>query len=194
MKCSNYFFAMMMAFLVGVLGCEQYEYSSPYPGIIQLNLKAKYTQFDTTVSAFQLNNFSITVTSVKAIRDDGVKANIFEDYKAINRKPAAHNLLGKPAFDSSEVLGQYPLPPGNYVRFEILMEPSPIVALDGYRFISVVEPPELTNLITINKEFTVDEFRTKVITITMDLDSSLQKLAYEYLYNPHLYVSSVQTY
>lgn len=194
MKFSFVYIIIAVVWLVGIWGCDQYEYSSPNPGIVQLNLKAKYTQFDTTVSAFSLNNFTITVTNVKVVRDDGAKANIFEDIKAIRRNPATHNLLGKAAHDSSEVIGQYPLPPGNYVKIEILMQPSSLVSLDGYRFISVVKPQGISDLISIAHPFTVEEFRTKVITITVDLDSTLRKLAYDYEYRPYLYVSSVRTY
>jgi len=177
-----------------MMGCDQYEYTSPNPGIIQLNLKARYTQFDTTSTAFQQNNFSIAVTSVKAVRDDGVRASIYEDIKAIKRNPATHNLLGKSAYDSSEVIGQYPLPPGNYVSLEILIQPSTIVILDGYRFIPVVKEPNARNLISINQRFSIEEYRTTAVTVTVDLDATLQKLAYEYLFSPHFYVSSVRIY
>lgn len=194
MKSFVHNFAVSIIVLVGIVGCDQYEYSSPYPGTVQLNLKAKYTQFDATETAFQTNNFTITITSVKAVRDDGVRANIYQDIKAIGRKPDTHNLLGKSSYDSSEVIGQYPLPPGRYIGLEILMEPSRRVILDGYRFIDVVEPQERQRLVSIKKEFTIEEYRTTVITITIDLDLTLQKLAYEYLYRPYIYVSSVRTY
>lgn len=168
--------------------CEQYEYTSPLPGIVQLNLRAKYTQFDT---AFSLNNFVLRVTEAQAVRSDGARANIFLDPKAIGRPPDVYNMLGKKAYDSTMIIGQYPLPPAQYNRLTLLVEPGPIVLLDGYRAIFVDRPTEYSAFIAMPTNFTIEESKTTIITITVDLDATLQKLAYTFLYQPRFYVSSI---
>lgn len=173
--------------LVGVLivGCDQYEYSSPTPGVIQLNFRAKYSQFEASDSAFRKNNFTVTIADVKAVRDDGARANIYQDVKAIIRKPNAYNLLGQKAYDSMEVFGNYPIPPGTYTRLELLMQPAREVFLDGYRRIRVERPPESPDLIVINTPFRIEEGRTTMVVITADLDILLERLAYTYGYRPY---------
>src|SRR5437773_1183548 len=87
--------------------CEQYEYSSPAPGTVSIRLRSYYTQFDTVFSG---NNFTLKVTEIKAVRSDGILANVYEDPKSIGPTPDIYNTLGRDAYDSAIVIGQYPLP------------------------------------------------------------------------------------
>jgi hypothetical protein len=176
---------LLSLFVCILAGCKQDEYTSPLPGTAELKLRATYS-FDKN---FQQNNFPLRLTSLKAIRSDGIRANIFADSKAIMRQrtPDIYNALGKDASDSSIVMGSYPLPPGDYLGFEMIIEPGDQVVLDGYRYITVDVPNEYKYNKTVsvtNKPFSIAESKLTSIVVTANLDSILRKLAYTFEYHP----------
>lgn len=185
-------FALLLA-LILIPGCNnnEDEYRSPAPGIAQVNLHAKYNNFDTV---FATNNFAIKVTQVKAVRSDGIRANIFGDKKATGRLLDVYNALSEAAYDSSLIIGEYPLPPGTYTGLELLIEPDQGVILDGYRYINVVRPIPYSATVNVSTTFRIDENRTTLIVLSVDLDSTLVRRAYDFEYRPYYYVSSVITY
>jgi hypothetical protein len=183
------FFIPLVLFLFS--SCEQYEYTNPNPGLVQINLRSVYTQFDTV---FALNNFTIKVTQIQAKRKDGSRANIYLEPKAIDKQPTVYNVLGKKAYDSTEVIGQYPLPPGEYTSLTFLIEPGLTVILDGYRRIRVDKPLDYSAFVEIEKAFVVEESRTTQLTLAADLDRTLRRLAYTFEYNPSYSISSTRVY
>ena len=189
-------FIIISSLILLLNGCSQYEYSSPTPGVLAIKLRAYYTQFDTV---FQDNNFSIKVSEIKAYRSDGVYANVLSDVKAI--PPASggnpvdvYNVLGRDAYDSVLVLGQYFLPPGDYAKIQFRIKPGPACILDAYRVITVEEEPS-DNIIEIVRPFHIEEAKTTSMVVTIDLDQALKRLAYTLLYQPQYYfVSSELVY
>lgn len=178
--------------LVSFNSCQQYEYVSPAPGTLRLKLHSSYTQFDTL---FSLNNFTLKVTTVQAIRSDGIRANVFQDVKAVGPTADVYNVMGRPAFDSSLVIGEFPLPPADYIGMQLQIEPGPQVVLDGYRFINVDRLADslYTATILVSRPFSIEEARVTDIVLTVDIDATLRKLAYTFLYQPVYYISSVTT-
>ncbi len=171
--------------------CQQYDYSSPTPGTIELKLRAYYNSFDTS---FALNNFTLKVTSVYTVRSDGAVGNIYQDVKSIGGSANLYNALGHDAYDSLIVLGRYPLPPADYTTLGLSIEPGPDVLLDGYRDIIVQRlPAELyTASVVIPKHFSIQEAKTTTIVLMVNLDRTLRRLAYTFEYDPFYYtISSV---
>ena len=173
--------------------CQQYEYVSMLPGTVTIRLRSYYTQFDTS---FSDNNFTIKVTGISAIRSDGILANIYEDVKSIGPTPDIYNLLGRDAYDSTIVIGQYPLPPADYIGLILLIEPGPQVILDGYRNIPVDKQPVplYTATVPVMQPFRVVEARETRLILTADLDVTLTKQAYTFLYVPSYFISSQSIY
>ena len=169
--------------------CQQYEYASPAPGTVSLRLRSYYTQFDTL---FSDNNFTLKVTEIKAVRSDGILANVYEDVKSIGPTPDIYNVLGRDAYDSVLVIGEYPLPPGDYRGLILKVEPGPRVILDGYRSIPVEKLPSplYSATVIINQGYRIEEARVTSLVITVDLDVTLSKLAYSFQYVPRYFISS----
>ncbi len=172
------------------LSCSQYDYTSPLPGVVSVRL---HTISDTSRIAFSpLNNFVLKVTQIQAYRSDGAYAVIYADLKAIGRTTGVYNTLDVTARDSSMVLGETYLPPGDYTSILMLIEPGTAVVLDGYRNITVVRPPTLTSELSFRRPFKIIEGQRTNIVLTIDLDQSLTKLADQFLFNPVYYISSIQ--
>ncbi len=187
--------------LIGILSilvlfinsCEQYEYTSPSPGIIEIRLKTKSENIDFS----GLNNFVMSVSEVKAVRTDDAKLNVYQDLRAIRRENSTYNILQPAARDSNLVIGQAYAPPGDFAGINILMKPQGNLVLDGYRNISVVKPPENPTLdvtLQFRKPYSILANRTTVVTLTIDVDSSLVRGAEEYFFYPYYYISSINIY
>ncbi len=182
---------ILVALAIG--SCSRYDYSSPTPGTISLKLRAYYTKFDTT---FSDNNFAVKVSSIKAIRADGIKADVYQDVKSIGTSPTIYNVLGRDAYDSTLVIGEFPLPPDNYKGLELTINPGSEVVLNGYRSIGVDAASAEGNpfFVSLATSFTIEEARTTSIVLTANLDAILKPLAYTFLYDPtnnHYFISSV---
>lgn len=182
--------ALTLLILVFHFGCTQYDYSSPLPGIIDIRL---HTISDTTQIDFSpLNNFVLRLTQVTAIRSDNARAEVFADLKAIGRTEESYNTLDSRAKDSTLVIGQGYLPPGDYVGIQMLIQPGGTVILDGYRDILVQRPDHFEPTLFFQKPFHINDSRTTHVVLTINLDSSLVKRADDYLFEPLYYISSIQ--
>ena len=174
------------------LSCSQYDYSSPLPGIVEVRLKtiSKNIPFD------PLNNFVINVSRVVAVREDGAKADIYEDLKAIQRNKDGnnYNTLDFRARDSALIIGQTYLPPGKYVGINMVIKASTSVVQDGYRIIFVEIPDEFQTGITLNfrSNYEIRELVTTKIKLAIDLDSTLVKRANSYRLSPYYYISAIE--
>ena len=173
----------------------QYDYSSPLPGLIDIRL---HTISDSSRIAFGPQNiFVLKITEVNAQRSDLALARVYGDIKAIKRLTGIYNTLDARAEDSSLVIGQADLPPGDYIGILMIIAPGSTAILDGYRSITVETPPEFDPTLSFQRPFKISEQRTTRIVLTINLDSSLVKEAVGYppdtfLFTPSYYISSVQ--
>ena len=172
------------------LSCSQYDYSSPLPGLIDIRLR---TISDTSKIAFSpLNNFVLKVVEVQTQRSDFAYARIFADLKALDRTTGIYNTLDVRARDSSLVIGQAYLPPGDYISVLLLIEPGAFVVLDGYRNIRVNTLRNFSSVLNFRQSFHINEGRTTRIVLTIDLSKSLVPQTDSYLFKPLYYISSIQ--
>lgn len=168
----------------------QYDYSSPLPGLIDIRL---HTVSDSSRIPFSiLNNFVLKITQVNALRTDRAQAPVFGDIRALKRTTGIYNALDAHAEDSSLVVGQADIPPGDYLGVLMLIEPGPSVILDGYRVIRVNPLPNFDPTLAFLRPFKIFEQRTTRIVLTIDLDSSLVKQSDSFLFNPYYYISSIE--
>ncbi len=166
----------------------QFDYHSPNPGIIQIKLKTISNNIEFT----ELNNFVIKITGIEAVITKDKRVAIFNDLKAIESKTLLVNTLDFRARDSSLIIGETYVPPGDYMGVNMLIEPSSEVILDGYRIIKVNKPDNFNSLLTFKENYHVDESRTTTITLTIDLDKTLIKGAFAYTFDPVYYISSIK--
>lgn len=193
MNGKRYFHFIAISLSLGVfaflnLSCSQYDYSSPLPGTIEIRLKTVSNNIE-----FQpLNNFTIKVTSVEALRANATRVVIYEDVKAINRTANIYNTLDFRARDSTLVIGQGFAPPDNYIGVLMTVEPGKQVVLNGYRTIEVSKDETFDPLLVFAAPFTVRESQSTKITLTLNLDSTLVKGTVQYYFRPNYYISSIQ--
>ncbi len=175
-------------------GCEQYEYVSPSPGIIEVRFKTISTGASTGITFNALNNFSLTIPdgsyTLVAIRNDGTLLPIFGDIRSIRRNATSFNTVQPATRDSALVIGQAYAPPGNYSGVYLQINPGDNVILDGYRTISVADISDGTGDTYLYKAYTVVENKKTIVTVTLDLDNTLIKGAESYYYSPSFYLSS----
>jgi hypothetical protein len=173
----------------------QYDYASPLPGLLDIRL---HTISDTSRISFgPQNNFVLKITQVNAVRSDQAQAAIFADIKAIKRTTGIYNTVDAHAEDSSLIIGQADLPPGNYLGILMLITPGGTCILDGYRNIQVILDTGFDPTLSFKRSFTISEQRTTRVVLTINLDSSLVKEAVgrppdTFLFKPYYYISSVQ--
>jgi hypothetical protein len=178
------------------MSCSQYDYSSPLPGIVEVRL---HTIVDTTKISFSpLNNFTLNIAQMWAFRSDGARAEIVADLKALTQTQSggsstrSFNTLDYRAADSSLIMGETYLPPGNYTAvFVQKAQPGKYVVLDGYRDIPIVNDSIEQDLL-FRRPFTITEGHHTKIVLTINLDSSLVRLADQFYFNPLYYISSIQ--
>ncbi|TAK56192.1 MAG: hypothetical protein EPO24_11445 [Bacteroidetes bacterium] len=194
MKRPHTFFPIVMGLISIALffnsGCEQYDYASPGAGILEVRLRT----VSTNIEFRELNNFVLTLTELIAYRNDGARMPVYQDVKAIDRKTASYNTLQPKARDSSLVIGQAYVPPGDFVSINMLMTPGINVILDGYRFVPVITSETASDVLVFEKPFKTESYKTTVVTLTIDLDCSLVKGVDWYYFYPCYYISSIQTY
>jgi hypothetical protein len=184
------FMALSIALLAINLSCSQYDYSSPLPGVVSLRL---HSIIDTAQMSFSpLDNFVIKVAQIIVRRSDGAYAVVNADLNALKRTTSVYNTLDSRARDSSLVVGEAYLPPGDYVGVLMTIDPGALVVLDGYRNIPVEKDAGVSSDIIFTREFHVTEGQKTEIILTLDLSKSLFKLVKSYLYNPVYSISSIQ--
>jgi len=179
------------------LSCSQYDYTSPLPGIIEVRL---HTIVDTNKISFSpLNNFTLYVSQMWAFRVDGGRGEIVADLKALTQSQNSSqsptrpfNTLDYRAADSSLIMGETYLPPGNYKAILIQKaEPGKYVVLDGYRNIRI-ENDSIQQDLFFQRPFSISEGHHTKIVLTINLDSSLVRRADSFIFNPLYYISSIK--
>lgn len=168
----------------------QYDYSSPQPGLIQIRLKT----ISMNIPFTELNNFTIEYSLVEAVRDDGSRASIYEDPRAIDTKALGINMLDFRARDSVLILGESYLPPGDYSGIKFTITPNRYLTLKGYQRIGVVPlgfGDKREKLVYLPKAFKINEYHLTTATVEMNLDSVFVKGAFDYSFTPDYTVSSI---
>jgi hypothetical protein len=180
-------FGVLAVLLILISPSCQYDYSSPHPGIIQVRLKT----ISNSIPFTELNNFTIEFSQIEAVRDDGSRASIYEDLRAIDAKPLGINALDFRARDSVMIIGETYVPPGNYSGIKMTIRPGKEVTLRGYQKIDVIKPEGFNSLLIVNRSYSVDEYHQTIITLEIDLDQTLVKGAFDYTFEPHYKISSI---
>lgn len=179
----------LFVLILANIGC-QYEYSSPLPGVIEIRLR---TISDTTQIDFSpLNSFTLTISQLQAVRSNLSSVLMYSDIKAFDIKPNIVNTLDPRARDSTLVIGQTYGPPDSYVGVTMIVEPAEEVILRGYQVIPVIKPEGFNALLLFPKMYLLGEGQRTIITLTIDLDKSLQKGAFAYFFVPYYEISSIQ--
>ncbi len=163
----------------------QYDYSSPLPGILEVRLKS----ISNNITFDPLNNYVIKVSNVEAIRNDGVRTVIFEDLRATQRTTNVYNTLDVRARDGNLVMGQTYVSPGSYSGLTISIEGADAVIRDGYRIIPVEYPEGNAGTLISASPYEVRESATTLITVVVNLDSTLLQRANTYRFRPFFYIS-----
>jgi hypothetical protein len=187
------------------LSCEQYDYSSPAPGILEFRLHAANNR---TLLRFDPgNNFVLTLRNLEVVESLPVKIPVYEDLVAIRRNQDGDffNCLNPLARDSSFILGRAYSPPTTYTGVNLTVEVAKlIVIMDVYTgFPNIIEVRQdlLTQSVQQLPAFgqpalniSVESNHRTVVTVTFDLDSSLVRRTEWFQYRPYFYVSSVNVY
>lgn len=207
-------FFLMVIFSVLLLSCQQYEYVSPLPGILEIRLRASIK--DSTLQRFlpytgngNFSFFPIILKSLKVLRPDGSEQSIFSDLDAIRRNPDGDlfNCLDARAQDSSLVLGIAYFPPSEISRLLLTVGPPPqmqvvvnyqsgFTSLFDVRMPSII-PQELQQITSFNQEplnVRVEEGRTTRVNVVIDIDQTLQRRTEWFEYHPTFYISSIQQF
>jgi hypothetical protein len=194
-KKSGVFSLLVFSFLL--FGCEE-NVRSPQPGILEIRVKAKTTLYQSTHPIFR-NGFSVVLNNVSAIRNDNAILQIYSDIRSTKRYPSLIDLLDTLALDSSLILGQTYTPPGDYQRVNVNLAPIGFSFFNGYQnqFISVIDVRESgQEVLYLQQNFTVKEMKKTMVTITVDIDSSLVRSVVDgmdvFLFQPNFWISSVK--
>lgn len=192
-----------LALLFLVVSCEQFEYSSPLPGVLEIRLGVANNR-QTLIPFGPQSRFGLTLRSLEAKRPGGTRLPIFSDLHAIRRNPDGDyfNCLDTLARDSASVLGQVYAPPGTFTALEFTVSPDPIVfILYGFysNIIGVVVRPQFQDLQRLpapgdQLNIRIEESRLTRVTVTLDLDSSLVQRTETFEYVPRFHVSSVEIF
>ncbi len=211
-----------VVFSVLSLSCKQFEYVSPLPGVLEVRLRAMAR--DTTLQRFipfaeadslgyVKNAFLLLLKSLKVLRTDGSEQAIFSDLDAIRRNPDGDlfNCLDMKARDSLLVLGKSYFPPSTISTILLSISPQPLSPNDPVQIrvtgqystnlLSVrmpdVIPPELQQISTFGSgslDIKVEEGKLTIVTVTIDLDATLQIRTEWFEYHPTFYVTSIQQF
>ncbi len=183
------------------LRCTPYDYVSPSPGIITVNLKtiSHNIPFE---SPIHLNGYSLSFpfvespqAALEAVESNGYLVPIYSDLQSFEREPISYNVLDPRAQDSDLVLGQGYAPIGNYEGINLNVIPGTVVILNAnspdIQSVPVNVPANVSSLLSFKKSFQVQESKSTTITLTLDLDSSLVKGYSNYYFRPKYYISSI---
>jgi len=200
---------LLLVSLAGLanLSCEQYEYVSSYPGILEVRLKAANSRAGSLLPFDPANAFVMTLRSLEVVERPPVSLPIYSDLNAIRRNPDGDffNCLHPLARDSAFILGRVYSPPLTYTQLLFTVQVSP--------FVSVRNPfTGFPNLIEVRQDFQTEAFqqlpaagqqpfairvetdRRTVVTVTFDLDSSLVRRTEWFQYRPYFYISSIEIF
>jgi hypothetical protein len=171
----------------------QYDYRSPLPGAIEVRLRT----ISANIAPTRFTNFIVKIDKIQAIRSDGGKQKIYEDAKIIESSSQNTlllvNTLDSLASTGNIVIGQAYAPPGDYIGFDFQIEPGSNVILgsnaEEQQPISVIRPSSYQSVFHQDISFQVRESQTIKIILTLDLDRSLIKGAYNYSFEPKYSIS-----
>ncbi len=205
-------FSTALVLFLTTLSCEQFEHSSPLPGILEVRLSVVNNRQNllpftgvNPLAPRDSNHFFLRLKSLEATQAGGIKLPIFSDLDAIRRNPDGDefNCLDVRGRDSLLILGQRHAPPETFTGLELTISPDPIVFISqGFfgSFIPVMEIPPAQALQRLpgdpGQQLNIDiqESRLTVVTVTLNLDSALIQRTETFGYRAHFSVSSVQTF
>jgi hypothetical protein len=191
--------------IVSSLSCEQYEYLSPSPGILEVRLGVANNRVNSFLPFGSNNTFIANFDDLEALQPGNVKLPIFADLSAIRRHPDGDffNCLDPAARDSLIILGRVYAPPATFSGLRFTMSVFPFVQITYPYAVSeiIVEIPTLTQALqTVPRpghppvNIKVESNSLTRVTVTFDLDSSLVRKFETFEFRPYFYVSSVQTF
>ena len=183
------------------LSCKQYEYASPSPGIVEVRLRAKNNRTDIIPFAGGDSSYLQLILSSMNFLQGEARLPVYADLHAIRRPPNGdnYNALNLLARDSNMIIGQAYAPPGTYSGLEFTMDWGPSIFLVTGYYVSSIgvrdpnPPPPTYNRIE-PLSIQVNEARLTRVTLTVDLDVSLQRIEEWFELHPRYYVSSVQNF
>jgi hypothetical protein len=186
------------------MSCSQYEYASPLPGTLEVRLGVKNSRAD-LIPFSATNRFNVVVRSFFVEREDGAFLELLSDLQAIRRKTDGDSLncLSLAARDSQLVVGITYAPPGRYVGIAEGIK-SGSVSHDPFVFLLSGIVPTIIEVRNRSTDapftpsqpipsVTVNEGKTTIVTLTLDLDSSMPRNSewFDWV-APYVVVSSVQ--
>lgn len=200
---------LLILFALGGLSCEQYDYTSPLPGIVEVHLAVKNTRTDIlsftssdTTGGQASSFFVLNVKALDIYETGGGIVPIYANLAAIRRNPDGDNFnaLDALARDSAVIIGVGYAAPGTYNRVDLRVAPAQFVVKSFGLYsttIDVVDLPPYQQLQVMPGEgetlsFRVEEGRTTKVYVTFDMDRSLIRRVESFNHVPHYYVSSVQ--
>lgn len=194
-------FYLFLIVTVFNLRCTPYDYVSPSPGIITVNLKTISHNIPFQ-SPIHLNGYLLSFpyiqspqAALEAVESNGYFVPIYSDLQSFQREFISYNVLDVRAEDSSLVLGQGYAPVGNYDGINLNVIPGTIVILNANspdsQSVPVNVPANVSSLLSFKKSFQVQESKSTTIILTLDLDSSLVKGYSDYYFKPKYYISSI---
>jgi hypothetical protein len=166
----------------------QYDYRSPLPGMIEVRLRTISQNIEIT----KFTNFIIKVDKIQAIRSDGGILKVFEDAKIIESSnqitTIVVNTLDSLAIKGNVIIGQVYAPPGDYIGCDFQIDPGGTLLLgsnaDEQQPVPVVKSANYPAVFHQDISFHVGESQTTKIILVLDLDKSLVKGAYAYIFTP----------
>jgi len=196
------------------LSCEQYEYFSPSPGILEVRFRTQNSRAGSFLPYAPTSNLTYNLISLQTRQPGNVKLPIFIDLNAVKRNDFGdfYNCLSPEARDSTLVWGRVYAPPGTYtgVDFSGQLAPNQLgfggglgvtVVRNGFLNIFPVLVPfetEASQLLPKSGQppidINVETDRKTIVTVTLDLDSSLVRRTEDFVYRPYFYVSSVRIF
>jgi len=199
------------------LSCDQYDYASPLPGILEVRLSVKNNRQGDLLPFSPVNQFAFILKELRATQPGDIRLPVYPDTYAIRRNLDGDrfNCLDTLARDSALILGATYAPPESFTGIEMFTELAPYqnqfgganypyaVVISSSFFPSVIEvvqplppPPAFRRLPRPGEALNiqVNEGRLTRVTITLDLDSTLVRRTEFFLGNLVFYVSSVQNF
>ncbi|MBS4029533.1 MAG: hypothetical protein KGZ58_12970 [Ignavibacteriales bacterium] len=197
-----YILSVFVFFSVILLGGCDEPTKSPQPGILEVRLKSVVDTsgsfyFSPTVPTRHI--FTAQLKSLSVYRDSRVFFEVYGDIRSTRRYASIIDLLAHPALDSALVLGQSYAPPEQYLRLNFGLNPAGFSFYNGntnvpIRVLDKRSPGEEVLYLT-NKLFRVQEGRKTIVTISINIDSSMTRSTDDgedvFLFSPKVWISSV---
>jgi len=200
----------MIGLMSCILSCEQFEYSSPEPGIIEVRLavvnnRQALLPFASADSfGFAANFLFMNVTELSATQPGDIELPIFADLNAIRRNADGDffNCLDTKARDSVLIIGRVYAPPEIFTGLELTIEPPQVLFISQGFYGSLIPIVQVLPVRAFQKfprggnnlNMSVEQGRVTQVTVTFDMDSSLVQRSESFDYIPYFYVSSVINY